>query len=274
MDGIVIQAGMLGGLDVDVAAFRNASGATDLKAHDALARYLKAESLYTHSRWGSFKSAQANGSGSTVNCLGGWGTSNITLVGSPPWAAGEMNFNGAGRYAYLDLTGFQSLSAGFIMTRFKPANVSVADGGFYNRWFFGDITGESNLGSSTSTGALSGETYTTFQDAGSAGSRTGSTSFSWTANEDFTEVCKFGTFGSTAGIWKNDSSITMNLSAESQVFTPAATGYTANDRIYFSAGVTTTPSATLTGSWVVQFACKVDLTTAQREAIRALIAAF
>jgi len=261
-------------LDADVQAFASASGATDLYAHNALTAYLKSQSLYQHSRWGSFKSAQANGSGSTVNCLGGWTTNNIILVGSPPWAAGDMNFNGAGRYAYIDLPGFQSLSDGFVMTRFKPKDASAPDGGAFARWWFGDISSNRFLASTTTTGSLSGETYATAQQDGGGADRTGSSTFTWTANEDFTEVCKFGTFGSTAGIWKNDAAITMSLSSGSQVFTPAATGYATNDRLYISASFNTTPSVSLTGSWIVQFFCKVTLTTAQREAIRGLLAAF
>lgn len=273
--GVLSGRGILfSALDADVVTFASASGATDLAAHNALTLYLKSQSLYTHSRWGSFKSAQANGSGSTVNCLGGWTSNNIILVGSPPWASADMNFNGSGRYAYIDLPGFQSLSAGFIMTRFKPKDASTPDAGFFHRWWFGDNAVIRFLGSSTSTGAISLENYATFQEDGGGGDRTGSNTFSWTANEDFTEVCKFGTFPTTAGIWKNDTPITMNLSSGSQVFTPAATGYTTNERVYISSSFSTTASASLAGSWIVQFLCKVTLTTEQREAIRGLLAAF
>lgn len=265
-----------GQLDADVLAFKLATGATDLIAHAALTKYLKSESLYDDCRWASFKSAQANGSGSTVNCLGGWTANNFALVNSPPWAADYMAFTAAGDYAYIDLTGFQNLSMGMVMTRFKPAVASVADTNFDVRWWFGDNATSRFLALTTRTEVLSGETLTTYQenDSGSIDDRSGSSTATWTAGEDFTEVAKFGTFGSNAGLWKNDTAITIDLTNGSQVFTPAATGYTADDRIYLSVHNNSGVTVTQTGSWIVQFFCRANLTDTQREAIRGLIADF
>lgn len=265
-----------GQLDADVLAFKLATGATDLAAHSALTNYLKGESLYNDCRWASFKSAQANGSGSTVNCLGGWTANNFALVSSPPWGADSMAFTAAGDYAYIDLTGFQSLSAGMVMTRFKPANNSTIDGTAYNRWLFGDSAAGRYLALTSATGSLSGETLTTYQENNSnpAGDRSGSSTATWSAGDDFTEVAKFGTFGTNAGLWKDDTATTIDLTSGSQVFTPAATGYTVNDRVYLSATNSSGVTASQTGSWIVQFFCRADLTDTQREAIRGLIANF
>jgi len=264
-----------GQLDADVLAFKLATGATDLIAHAALTKYLKSESLYDDCRWASFKSAQANGSGSTVNCLGGWTANNFALVNSPPWGVDYMAFTAAGDYAYIDLTGFQNLSVGMVMTRFKPAVASVADTGGAARWIFGDTSTGRFLGVSGATGSLYGEKITTLQQNNSGtNDRSGSSLVDWLAGEDFTEVAKFGTFGTNAGLWKNDKAITINLTNGSQIFTPATIGYTANDRVYLSADNNSGVTASQTGSWIVQFFCRADLTDTQRKAIRGLIADF
>jgi hypothetical protein len=90
-----------GGFDADVAAFVVASGATDTTGISALVAYLKAESLWTSTRFFPFKSAQNAGSGSTVYGLGGLTTGNCSLIASPTWGAGGVAFNGSTQFGRL-----------------------------------------------------------------------------------------------------------------------------------------------------------------------------
>ena len=89
---------MFAGGDPDLAAFVSASGATDTSGIAALVAYLKAESLWTSSRFFPFKSAQNKGSGSTVYGLGGRSPNNFALVASPTWGNGGISFNGSTQY--------------------------------------------------------------------------------------------------------------------------------------------------------------------------------
>ena len=80
-------------LDPDVAAFRAASGATNVAGLNRLAVYLKGQSLWDYARFYPMKSSQNAGSGSTVYGLGGLTTNNMTLVNSPTWGSGGVTFD-------------------------------------------------------------------------------------------------------------------------------------------------------------------------------------
>jgi len=102
---------MFAGIDADVTAFVAASGATDTTGISALVAYLKAESLWTSTRFFPFKSAQNAGSGSTVYGLGGLTANNYSLVASPTWGAGGVAFNGSTQFARLaDCTSAATIS--------------------------------------------------------------------------------------------------------------------------------------------------------------------
>ena len=85
-------------LDPDVAAFRAASGATNLTGLNRLAVYLKGQSLWDYGRFYPMKSSQNAGSGSTVYGLGGLTSNNMTLVNSPTWGSNGVTFNGSTQY--------------------------------------------------------------------------------------------------------------------------------------------------------------------------------
>ena len=270
---LLYQRGALGSvsaLDSDVLAFAAESGATDLTGLNNLIIYLKGEGLYSDFVIYPYKSAQNAGSGATVYGLGGWTTNDIATTNSPTWAATGMDFTVAGSYGVSSLTGFQSLSVGCVFTRMKPQAAATVDGTNYIRWWFGDAVGGVSrfLASASNTGSFAGEAYSTFQQvtSGNVG-RTGSSTASWSANEDFCEVCEFGTFGSGAAVYKNKTAFTMDITLASQVFTPSAIGYTANDNVYVSSSYNASPSAVLTGEYIASAFCKVSMTTLQRETI-------
>jgi len=255
-------------LDSDVLAFAAESGATDLTGLNNLIIYLKGEGLYNDFVIYPYKSAQNAGSGATVYGLGGWTTNDIATTNSPTWAATGMDFTVAGSYGVSDLTGFQSLSVGCAFTRMKPQAAATVDGTNYTRWWFGDVGANKFLGSASSTGSFPGETYSTFQTPSSGDQgRAASSTASWSANEDFCEVCEFGTFGSGAAVYKNKTAFTMDITQSNQVFTPSAIGYVTNDDVYVSATFNTTAVAGLTGEYIASAFCKVSMTTLQRETI-------
>jgi hypothetical protein len=257
-----------GGTDADVLAFAAESGATDLDGLNNLVVYLKGQGLYSDFVVYPYKSAQNAGSGSTVYGLGGWTTNDIATVSSPTWATTGMDFTVAGSSASVTLTGFQSLSVGCVFTRMAPQAAATADGTAYIRWWFGDVVVNKFLGSGASTGSVAGEAYTTFQtpSVGDQG-RTGSSTASWSAGEDFTEVCEFGAFGSGAAVYKNKAAFVMGLTIDNQVFTPAVTTYATDDVIYISGLNSGGVAAELVGEYIASAFCKVSLTLAQRESI-------
>jgi hypothetical protein len=258
-----------GSLDPLTVAYAAASGATDLAGIDKVIRYVRAESLLSNFVMYPMKSAQNAGTGSVCYGLGGLTSNEMTLVNGPTWGAG-IDFTVATSYAKVTIPGFKSLTDGLVFTRFEPQAASSADGTTYNRWWFGDLVATRYLASSTSTGALSGEKYTSFQNNGATG-RTGSSGASWTAGEDFTEVCEFGTFGSGAAVYKNKTAFAMNYSVGSQVFTPNATGYVADDEIVLSAIKNAGISANLTGVYKAYAVITGTVTDTQRETITDLI---
>jgi hypothetical protein len=91
--GVRRGAGLI--YDSDVAAFQKASGATQVGPILALVDYLKAQNLWSVSRFYPMKSAQNAGSGSTVYGLGGRTSTNMTLVNSPTWGSDGVTFDAA-----------------------------------------------------------------------------------------------------------------------------------------------------------------------------------
>jgi hypothetical protein len=91
--GVRRGAGLI--YDSDVAAFQKASGATQVGPILALVDYLKAQNLWSASRFYPMKSAQNAGSGSTVYGLGGLTANNMTLGNSPTWGSDGVTFASA-----------------------------------------------------------------------------------------------------------------------------------------------------------------------------------
>ena len=256
-------------MDRAVQEYRFRSGAKNTYWLDQLVKYVKAQGLWDAFRIYPMQYRTNAQTGSVCYGLGGLTSNEMTLVNGPTWGAG-IDFTVATSYAKVTIPGFKSLTDGLVFTRFEPQAASSADGTTYNRWWFGDLVATRYLASSTSTGALSGEKYTSFQNNGATG-RTGSSGASWTAGEDFTEVCEFGTFGSGAAVYKNKTAFAMNFSVGSQVFTPNATGYVADDEIVLSAIKNAGISANLTGVYKAYAVITGTVTDTQRETITDLI---
>jgi len=263
------SAQLVTGIDSDVQAFATESGATDLTGLNDLVVYLKGQGLYSDFVIYPMIAAQNAGSGSTVYGLGGWTTNDIATTNSPTWSAGGVDFEVAGSTGSVTLTGLQSLSAGLVFTRFKPRLASSIDAASSSyRWWFGSTAGTMYLSSAAATGSFTGETYVTLQEQAAGGNdRTSSSSASWSAGEDFCEVCEFGTFGSGAAVYKDKTAFAMDHTAVgSQNFSPAGTGYTADDIMGIST-IQSAGTAELTGEYVASAFCKVALTTLQRETL-------
>lgn len=255
------------GITSDVAAHFEASGARDLGTLNKIGRYATWEDLLDNLVLYPMMPDTNAGTGSTVYGLFRLTGNDMTLVNGPTWQSDGIDLSIASAYAKVTIAGFESISDGCVFTRLAPDFASAPDV-FYLRWSFGDIGVGQYIGSTTGTGSISGETYTTLNNAG----RTGSTTASWSAGEDFTEVCEFGTFGSGANVYKNKTAFSMDLSTGSQVFTPSSTGWTGDDDVYLTAiqngGV---PGANQTGVYKAFGVCNTSLTTAQRETITDLI---
>jgi hypothetical protein len=89
-------------IDLDIAAFAAASGATDLTGVDALAKYIKSQSLWNNFRCFPMKSAQNAGAGSTVFGFGGLTSNSGTIKNGPDWNAGGISLNGTSQYIEFD----------------------------------------------------------------------------------------------------------------------------------------------------------------------------
>lgn len=260
----MLMAGAVPQLDPLVAAFAATTGATDLSGLDALIRYVRGEGLIANFRIFPFKAAQNAGSGATVYGIGGLTSNDVSLFSSPTWQSDGIDLDGVG-YGRVYLSGFRSWTEGHVWTRLKPSYASATDGGFYTRWWFG--SSDEYLASSTNTAYLSGERYCTYQRAG----RTGSSTASWSAGEDFCEVCRFGTFPSTASVKKNAVAFTMDKTIANQYFYPASISWTADDFIWFATTYLGSPSPQNLGVVSAYAFCDVGLTSTQEDAITDLI---
>lgn len=258
-------------VDPAVSAFAAESGATDLTGLNNLVVYLKEQSKYNNFVIYPMKSAQNAGSGSTVYSLGGLTNNNIALVNSPSWGANDINFEGATTYATLDAPFFESIgNNGYLGLRFKPRVASAPNANDFDyHWSFGNVSDNSVMGTTDSTGVLNGETFTTVNPL-SVG-RTGSTTASWTAGEDIQEICQFGTFGSDAFVYKAKVAYTMNLSSNSQDFRPSSSSFTDDNLIIFSGRRNNSIGANETGKYTAAWICNASLTTLQRETITDLV---
>lgn len=255
-------------VDPDLAAFITATGATNTESLSDLVTYLKAENLWTSSRIYPMRSDQNKGSGATVYGLGGLTSNNLSLVNSPTWGASDIDFTVANSYGVASIPAFNNLTQGLVITRFKLAQAATVDGDIKYRWYHGSGVDQRFIGSVSNTGLLTGETYSTLQTIPGSNGRTGSSTASWAANEDFTEVCKFGTFPSSAAVYKNKTAFVMDRTASIQTFTPASIGYTANSNVYLSAN---NNSPSQVGKYTAWGVIGAAVTDTQRETITDLI---
>lgn len=95
-----IRIGGLGisGFDADAAAYFERAGVTDATAKNQINAFVKGVkdlSLYNSMVCYPLRSSQNKGSGSIVYSLGGFGTYNGTLVGSPTWGTNGIAFDGS-----------------------------------------------------------------------------------------------------------------------------------------------------------------------------------
>ena len=140
-------------LDPDVAAFRAASGATNVAGLNRLAVYLKGQSLWDYARFYPMKSSQNAGSGSTVYGLGGLTSNNMTLVNSPTWGSGGVTFDaGSSQYGDCGTIGIGGDVEAYVRLAFTDAaGVSGSLFGYYaasgvnNRYFLAERTNSGQI---------------------------------------------------------------------------------------------------------------------------------
>jgi hypothetical protein len=206
---------MFAGIDADMAAFIAASGATDTAGIAALVAYLKAENLWTSTRFFPFKSAQNAGSGSTVYGLGGLSAANLTATGSPTWGAGGIALTGT-QWLQGALTAVDAANESLILLRQKPTLASAANtvrsivsALGYSRSTAPTGTGGVVFGSTTAltAGELQAAILTYSVDTTDANRRLGTTQGAWSANEDHVSAYQLG---NDYAQWKNKTSLAID----------------------------------------------------------------
>lgn len=252
------------GYDPAITAFKAASGATDLAANDALARYIRAQGLMSATRCYPMKSAQNAGSGATVH---GWGeltANNITLVNSPTWGASGVVLNGTNQCAQAD--DFLDASTLYVFARVKHASatpttnqVIVAQRDFTSvngSWFLalrGDISGDPYRIYRSQDGTENAGKYEMYDTSGPPLD---------TVN---TLVCGF-VDGGGRSLWRNKSSLALTLSVgEAQT-----TRKNSAAKINIGA-INNTPAAFAAMDVISVLFVQSSITDAQREAITDLI---
>jgi hypothetical protein len=261
--------------DPDLAAFIAASGASDTAGISALVAYLKAESLWTSSRFFPFKSAQNKGSGTTVFGLGGWTSNNVDLVNGPTWGVNGVAFDATDDRATWEATGIAGLSDLIVFDVQRPLAASSPDVNRFGLWSVGNVAAANTrfFVASTVTGSLAGETTCLAVTVTSADvRRAGASGITWGAGEKTQLVAKLSATG--FGIWKGKTAATLNLTVGTQNFAPSQAGFSTNSILHLNA------ISDLSNSTFISFAattrvalllCKTTLTDAQRETITDLI---
>ena len=206
---------MFAGGDPDLAAFIAASGATDTSGIAALVAYLKAQSLWTSSRFFPFKSAQNKGSGSTVYGLGGLSTANLATANSPAWASGGLTLTGT-EYIQGTLSPVDTANEALILFRQKPTLASAADTaraifnvlGYYRNTTPSGTGGVFMGGQTISTeGELQTAAFIYPSDTIDVGRRLGTSQGSWTAAEDHVAAYQLG---NDFAQWKNKTALSID----------------------------------------------------------------
>lgn len=253
-------------LDADVSAFVATTGATDTATIDALARYLKAQSLWTSCRFFPFKSAQNKGSGTTVYGLGGWTSNNIALVNGPAWGANGVAFDATDDRGTWNGTGIEGLSELYLFDRQSPTGASLADNTRWSAASFGDNATNKFLTFGFATGLLTGETTVIASFNAVTNIRMG-TSQAWSAGASTQFVYRAAQTGSD--IWLSKAATTKVTPAGTpQDYRPSAVTWSTDSILNIGAqknGAAYSISAATTR--VALLACKTSLTQAQRETI-------
>jgi len=258
--------------DPDVIAFAEASGATDLDGLDALAKYLKGESLWDSTRIYPMKSSQNAGSGSTVYGLGGLTSNNMTLVNSPTWGSTGIQFASASSQ-YGRLVDDMDLATGSDFLVFARRSGALTDQGmFVSQWQDAAGTGSDDMtfalteSYASSNSCLIGLSETglstglDIQDNGSSGLTTADT-------------CIVGQWetDATMSMWINKSlqSLTRQLGAAKTSIHQASCDHAINTR-WAGAG-STSPADYGDSLFISLIYVKAALTTARREAITDIV---
>jgi hypothetical protein len=246
-------------LDPDVAAFVAASGAIDTSGINRLAIYLKAENLWSNTRFYPLKSAQNAGSGSTAYGLGGLTANNMALVNSPTWGAGGITFNDTTQYgAIADFLGDGDLVAGVRRTGL-PVNNGYS-------WAQYDTTANDRSWAILENSANADQVQFNRTSDGTTLIEVYASSVSPSYISSNAQYVASWIGSSVAG-WRDKTSMGMNLTQNSiSTRHNAACDITLNCRL--GNGVAAGFAGGLyTASWV----CNASITTTQRETITDLI---
>jgi hypothetical protein len=254
-------------LDSDVDAFVLATGATDTTTMNALALYLKAQSLWTSCRFFPFKSTQNYATGTSVKGLGGWTSNDIALFGSVanPTTAGRA-FDATDDRGTWDGTGIELLSELYVFSRSITSAASLAENNRIGYISIGDNSIPRALFLNAGSSAITGET-TGINLNNASPTRFGITD-AWSAVQDLQIV--FRLVASGTDIWFSKSNTTdCSPQSGSLNFAPSSLGWSANSIVNISAikngAAYIYPSVGETRKAILF--CKTSLTTLQRETI-------
>ena len=253
------------GLDPSISAFAAASGATDLTALNNLAKYLRSQSLLSSVRCFPFKSAQNAGSGSTVYGWGDLTANNCTLVNSPTWGAGGVDFAAASnQYAHAsDFLDEQTITV-FIR---KSGTVGAAITYLASQW---DFAANERAWALVSGGSTADASKLRIQRS-SDGSSTNSESLeSPTGQVTTSDKCYVGQWidGGSSAAWVNKTSQSLTLVSGSA----QTTQFNSADSVLINAtGVVGGVAALSDGTYTTAMFVRGSLTTLQRETITDLI---
>ena len=249
-------------LDPDTAAFRDASGATQLSGIDAIAKYMRAEGLRNNYRLYPKKSAQNAGSGSTVFGIGGLTANNMTLANSPTWGSSGIAFNTTNQFAHIS----DFLDAETITVICRRSGTLGAGG----TWMFGQWDFAANhrsFGLLASGSTISAGVINRSSDGGSTNSESYATPSGYLQTADASYVTQW-TAGGGRSAWGNKILQSLSLTsgtAQTNRFNSAAS-------IMLNAVGTPASAAGFMGGTYTAF-CVVrgTLTTTQRETLTDLV---
>jgi hypothetical protein len=260
-------------MDRAVQEFRFRSGAKNTYWIDQLVKYVKAQGLWDAFRLYPFMDRTNAGTGATAYGLGGLTSNEMTLVNGPTWGADGVSLDrDSDQYATVEIDGLQNLQNWFTFMRVSPSDASTADGGDNSFYGFGETADNRVTGwTAVNAAAISGEHIMLVYKDTTLNHRIGSSTFTWSADEDFTMSSSLSESGTA--LYKNKSGNLANLLQSGITLatdtSPESTGYTSNDRMWIGTYSAATP--TFDGKMKAVATMNVVPTTTQRETITDLI---
>jgi hypothetical protein len=168
-----ITAGIVQAIDTDAAAFIATTGATDSTALSEFVLGLKGMGLWATSVCWPMRSAQNYGSGTSLKSLGGLGTFDGTISGSPTWGAAGIAFDGVNDYISFATPGKSATLAEFTMFSVFDSDQTI------NRFVLGGFQSSATgiaptiwAGGSPTGGSTAANTFYTLSLDGTPGNTT------------------------------------------------------------------------------------------------------